>query len=195
MTCSTSWRNIPFRLGALSPALGPASSIKKEARMADVKKDVTSDMPDKYPGIGLDRGDIFLDEFGREIPDPVPMAPPLGFRAAPTMAEIVRQQIMGERLRQEAAAMGKESWDEADDFDVGDDFDPSSPWEEQFDPVGYAPGALQRHEAAFQAAQATGVAPPAQAPSKGAPVAGTATPSAPGGAEGKPPKEAPPKPA
>jgi len=165
-----------------------------DAKKPDVQKDLSRDLPDRYPGIGLDRGDIFLDEFGREVPDPVPMAPPVGYSRSPTMTEIIRQQIMGQQLAAEAAAMGKESWEEADDFDVGDDFDPTSPWEEQFDPVGYAPGALQRHEAAFQAAQATGVAPPAQAPSQGASVPGTGTPSAPGGAEGMPPQGASPKP-
>lgn len=160
----------------------------------EVRKDLSNDMPDKFPGIGLDRGDIFLDEFGREIPDPTPMAPPVGYSRAPTMVEIIRQQIQGERLKAEAAAMGKESWEEADDFDVGDDYDPSSPWEEQFDPVGYAPGALQRHEAAFLKAQATRVAESSQAASTAAPVSGTDTPSAPGGAEGKPPKGGSPKP-
>lgn len=151
--------------------------------------------PDRFPGIGLDRGDIFLDEFGREIPDPTPMAPPVGYQRAKSMTEIIREQIQGEALKQAAREMGKESWEEADDFDVGDDFDPTSPWEEQYDPVGYAPGALQRHEAAFQAAQATKVAESANAALGAAPVAGTATPSAPGGAEGKPPKGAPPQPA
>lgn len=156
----------------------------------EVEKDLSNDMPDKYPGIGLDRGDIFLDEFGREIPDPIPMAPPVGYKRAPTMVEIIRQQIQGQQLADEARKMGKESWEEADDFNVGDDYDPSSPWEEQFDPVGYAPGALQRHEAAFQAAQAL----KAQTAAQAAPVPPSGTPSAPGGAEGKPPKEASPKP-
>lgn len=155
-----------------------------------ILKDVSNDMPDKFPGIGVDRGDIFLDEFGREIPDPTPMAPPVGYRRAPTMAEIIRQQIQGEALARAAREMGKESWEEADDFDIGDDYDPTSPWEEQFDPVGYAPGALQRHEAAFLAAQA------AKAPKQGEALSGEPSepPSAPGGAEGKPPKGAPPQP-
>lgn len=168
--------------------------MTKTAEKPEVAKDLANDMPDKFPGIGLDRGDIFLDEFGREIPDPTPMAPPVGYKRAPTMVEIIRQQIQGEQMKAAAAAMGKESWEDADDFDVGDDYDPTSPWEEQFDPVGYAPGALQRHEAAFLKAQATQAAQSTQAPSTGAPGAGTAPPSAPGGAEGRPPEAAPPKP-
>lgn len=133
-----------------------------EAKKPEVEKDVSNDMPDRYPGIGLDRGDIFLDEFGREIPDPTPMAPPVGYKRAPTMVEIIRQQIQGEKLAQAAREMGKETWEEADDFDVGDDFDPSSPWEEQYDPVGYAPGALQAHEKRFLAAQAAKAAQTAE---------------------------------
>lgn len=122
-------------------------------------------------GVGLDRGDIYLDEFGRERPDPTPMAPPVGYKRQPTMAEIIRQQIQSQRLADEARAMGKETWEEADDFDIGDDYDPTSPWEEQFDPVGYAPGALQRHEAAFQAAQAARAAPPQPEAPQGRPEA------------------------
>lgn len=110
--------------------------------------------PDELPGIGLDKGDLFLDPRGREIPDPIPMAPPVGYRKQPSMAEIIREQIRGHRLAEEARAMGKETFEEADDFDVGDDYEPSSPWEEQFDPIGYAPGALQEVERRFQEAQA-----------------------------------------
>lgn len=42
--------------------------------------------------------------------------------------------IRGERLKEEMRNAGKETFEEADDFDVGDDFDPTSPYEEIFDP-------------------------------------------------------------
>lgn len=150
-------------------------------------EDLSRDMPDQYPGIGLDRGDIFLDEFGREIPDPTPMAPPVGYKRQPTMAEVIRQQIQGEALARAAREMGKESWEEADDFVIGDDYDPSSPWEEQFDPVGYAPGALQRHEAAFLAAQAAKAGKPGEA----RPGEDTSPPAPPEGPKAKGGKAAP----
>lgn len=159
------------------------------------EKDLSADFPDQYPGIGLDRGDIFLDDFGREIPDPTPMAPPVGYKRQPTMVEIIRQQIQGEALRRAAAEMGKESWQEADDFDVGDDYDPTSPWEEQFDPVGYAPGALQRHEAAFLAAQAANPSPEPKGPLGPSGAADAATDSSPKAAVVSPPAATPqPKP-
>lgn len=52
-----------------------------------------------------------------------------------TEGERIRGIIRGERLKQEMEAAGRETFEEADDFDVGDDYDPSSPYEEVFDPV------------------------------------------------------------
>lgn len=76
-----------------------------------------------------------LTDSGREIPDPVPLAPPVGYRPQPSMVDIIRQQIRSAQLAQEAEAAGLETFEEADDFDVDDDFDPSSPYEEIFDPA------------------------------------------------------------
>lgn len=75
------------------------------------------------------------DESGGELMDPTPIAPPLGYKKSPTIAEQIRTMIQGERLRQEAEAAGYESFEEADDFEVGDDFDPRSPYEEVFEPM------------------------------------------------------------
>lgn len=77
---------------------------------------------------------VMLDDNGHEILDPTPMAPPVGFKPQPSMVEIVRQQIASDRLAQEAEELGLETFDEANDFDVDDDFDPSTPYEEMFDP-------------------------------------------------------------
>lgn len=78
-----------------------------------------------------------LDAEGREIGDPVPMAPPVGYTPELSMIEIVRQQIRGEHLRLAALNSEMETFEEADDFEVseGDEIDIISPWEEQFDPV------------------------------------------------------------
>lgn len=81
--------------------------------------------------------DLLLDEDGRFKPDPIPMAPPVGYMKQESMAEIVRRMVRSEHLRLAADAAGLESFDEAEDFDVGDD-DPSSPYEEQFDPIDTA---------------------------------------------------------
>lgn len=74
-------------------------------------------------------------ENGEEIMDPTPIAPPVGYKKAPTIAEQVRNLIRSERLRHEAEAQGYESFEESDDFNVGDDFDPRSPYEEVFEPT------------------------------------------------------------
>lgn len=64
------------------------------------------------------------------------MAPPVGFKPAPSLADQIREMVRSERLAREAAEGGFETFEEADDFDVGDDFDPRTPYEESFDPEG-----------------------------------------------------------
>ena len=69
-----------------------------------------------------------------EIPDPVPMEPPLGYRRQPSLMEQVREMVRSEQLRREVESAGMETFEESEDFDV-EDYDPRSPWEENFDPV------------------------------------------------------------
>ncbi|AXH77126.1 MAG: hypothetical protein [Microviridae sp.] len=73
-----------------------------------------------------------LNEKGWEVPDQTPVAIPAyiqKYDQRDSIKEMIRQA-----LSQEAEHAGFETFEEADDFDVGDDFDPSSPYEEQFDP-------------------------------------------------------------
>lgn len=72
------------------------------------------------------------NEFGQEVPDQTPVNIPLKFRAPPTLQEQIRAMVRGE-LSQVAAQQGHETFEEADDFDVDDDYDPRSPWELDFD--------------------------------------------------------------
>lgn len=90
-----------------------------------------------YTKIDPETGEILHDAAGREIPDPTPMQPPVGYNPQPSLASIVRQQIMSHKLAQEAAAMGAETFEEADDFEVGDDWEAEkhSPYEANFDPM------------------------------------------------------------
>jgi len=74
----------------------------------------------------------YLDEHGREKPNPTPMAPPIGYRRQPTIAEQMRQMIQLASL--EAAQAGAETEEEANDFDVGEDMEPNTPYEHDFDP-------------------------------------------------------------
>lgn len=68
------------------------------------------------------------------IPDPTPMAPPLGYKPAPSLRDQIREMVLSEKLRLEAESAGAETFEESDDFDVPD-LDPTSPYEENFDPV------------------------------------------------------------
>lgn len=98
---------------------------------------------DEKTGEILDRLGRRLDPDGREIPDPIPMAPPVGFKRQPPLHELIREMVRSERLAQEAAQMDAGSFEEEDDFDVDDETDPSSPWEENFDPLAGAPPELR----------------------------------------------------
>lgn len=77
-------------------------------------------------------GEFLQDELGFELPDPTPVAPPLGYVKQPSMFDIIRAQVQ-QQLSAIALAEGKESWEDAEDFDVGDDFDPISPHEGAWD--------------------------------------------------------------
>lgn len=68
---------------------------------------------------------------GMEVPDPRPVAIPAGFKRPETLSEQVRRLVRMERLNGDEEV--DESWDEANDFDIGDDFDPKSPWETMWD--------------------------------------------------------------
>jgi len=71
---------------------------------------------------------------GKEYPDPTPIAPPVGFIKQPPLHDQIKQMVRSEHLRRAARQADMETFEEADDFDVGDDFDPRSPYEEQFEP-------------------------------------------------------------
>lgn len=96
----------------------------------------------------------FLDEQGREIPDPRPMEIPMGFKKPETLADQVRRLIRSEKLAQLASSQEMETFEESEDFDIDDDmFDPQSPYEEVFDPVlgrGITLDEFRRHEAVYR---------------------------------------------
>lgn len=72
------------------------------------------------------------NERGEELMDPTPIAVPFKFQQRSQfdwMRQFIRQEVS-----RHAAEQGYESFEEANDFNVGDDFDPTTPYEEQFDP-------------------------------------------------------------
>ena len=75
------------------------------------------------------------DELGRELPDPVPVAPPVGWFKQPSMFDQVREMVRGEHLRMYAEAQGAETFEEAQDFDVDDEMFPTSEYEGEFEPM------------------------------------------------------------
>lgn len=89
--------------------------------------------------ISPDTGEIVqdaprLDENGWEVLDPNPVEVPIGAKRPETLAEQV-QRLVRTSVSAYAQAQGEETWEEAEDFDVEDDFDPSTPYETFFDPV------------------------------------------------------------
>lgn len=62
-----------------------------------------------------------LDENGNQKVSSVPQEPPIGYKRQPSMVEIVQEAIRSERLKREAEDAGFETFEESDDFDVGDD--------------------------------------------------------------------------
>lgn len=76
--------------------------------------------------------ELYLDENGHELPNPTPMQPAVGYKKQPSIGELMRQAIR--QASYEARMMGAETEEEANDFDVGEDQEPSSPWENDFEP-------------------------------------------------------------
>lgn len=73
-----------------------------------------------------------LNGKGAEVLNSTPMQPPIGYNPQPSMFDVMRKMIHDHQA--ELAQAGLETPEEADDFDVDDDFDPTSPYEHNFDP-------------------------------------------------------------
>lgn len=104
---------------------------------------------------------------GKEYLDDTPIAPPVGYKRQPSLAEQIRLMVRNERLAAELAAQGIETFEESEDFDIGDDFDPTTPWENDFDPpLRDIQQSVEEHRAAQPPAStenpAPGGAPPAR---------------------------------
>lgn len=122
----------------------------------------------------------FLDDQGREVLDPRPMAPPIGYVKQPSLWEQMRAMIRDE-ISRSAQEEGFESFEEADDFEM-DDLDPTSPYEEVFEPeIPASPPPLPESPSAA-AKGSSAAAPPSEGP--GSRVSETPSPAAsPAGSE------------
>lgn len=69
------------------------------------------------------------NENGEEILDPTPMQPPLGYKKTLSLHEQIAQQVRLAKMQLLDDVNLEETDEEADDFDIGDDFEPVSPHE------------------------------------------------------------------
>lgn len=90
------------------------------------------------------------NEHGEEIPDPTPIRTTPKIRITPN--KLAEFQAMLRTASYLAKNEGFETLEESEDFDV-EDYDPTSPWELQFDP--YAGKEITRQEAQFLERQRT----------------------------------------
>lgn len=82
------------------------------------------------------KGRSELNEYGQEDHSKGggPLAAALNLVQRDNLGDRVRELIKSEKLKLEAATAGYESFEDADDFDVGDEtFDPQTPYEEIFE--------------------------------------------------------------
>ena len=118
----------------------------------------------------MSRQDHYLTDAGYEVPDPTPMAPPVGYKRQPSMVDHIRQMVRSEHLRMHAAAQGFETFEESEDFGEDDDDRlPATAYEAVFDPQEPAPPS--------DGPSATPPAPSPDGSPQGGPGAATAAPS------------------
>lgn len=103
-----------------------------------------------HPGTALR---ATLNARGQEVPDPNPTTLPAGFKYPESLIETVRRLIRSESLSNYANSQEVDTFEEAEDFEIDDDsFDPSSPYEEVFDPVlqrGITQDEFKKNEAVY----------------------------------------------
>lgn len=80
------------------------------------------------------RKENLFDGSRREIVSAIPVAPPVGYVEQPSLVERIRSMVRSEHLRYAATEAGYETFEDAEDFEVGDDFEPHTPYEAVFDP-------------------------------------------------------------
>lgn len=79
---------------------------------------------------------MHFDEFGREILDPTPVA--ASVRVSHKVSTLDEMRRFYGLLRAESERQGFDTPEEADDFAIDDDVEPSSPFEHEFDNIPVA---------------------------------------------------------
>lgn len=75
---------------------------------------------------------------GLELVDGRAMEPPLGYEPSESLHEMINRAVRDRAIQQAIADAGGETFEESEDFDVGDDLDPTSPYEAFFEPISEA---------------------------------------------------------
>lgn len=70
----------------------------------------------------------------REYLDPTPISPPVGFVKPRHIIDDIREMVRTEMSRR-AEDGGFDSFEDAEDFDIDDEYDPTTPFEQYFDPT------------------------------------------------------------
>lgn len=74
-----------------------------------------------------------FDEKGQEINGKHKIALPVNFKRPIPLADEIRRLVRNEMFQRDLRQGGVETFEESEDFDVDDDFDPQSPWEQNHD--------------------------------------------------------------
>lgn len=87
--------------------------------------------------MGIENKMSSYNERGEEIPDSRPTELAINFKAPVALEDRIHQLVTGAMAQRELDAAGMETFAEADDFET-DDLDPTTPYEESFDPLHIA---------------------------------------------------------
>lgn len=82
------------------------------------------------------KGRSYVDPVsGVEYPDPTPVQIPVGFERPESIQETIRRLVRDPAMRADLENADAETFEEADDFDIPDDLEVHTPYEENFDPL------------------------------------------------------------
>jgi len=104
---------------------------------------------------------------GKEIPDPVPMSPPVGLKPPEDLMTTIRRMVRHEEFIRAVDAEGFDTFEESEDYDVEDDHewvDELTPYEAVFYPQDESKAAPEPSKPRPAADPAPAAAPAAPAP-------------------------------
>lgn len=103
------------------------------------------------------------NDVGQEMPDPTPMALPLGMSHHATLADMIQRMLRHQLMAQAATEEGFDTFEEGEDFDIEDDpLDPHTQYEKNFESSALMQNDItaMRKELLNTAQEATTTTPP-----------------------------------